>query len=66
MIIRGCFLNISCESSAKASFLIDLLKVILVSTYMTLQTVCMGAGLVSIPRRLFVGDLRYTYIMIFD
>jgi hypothetical protein len=46
------------KTTAKASLLADLLQVVLVSTYMMLQTVCMGAGLVSIPHHMFVGNLR--------
>lgn len=59
VIIVGVVLYVGeVQTLAKASLLLDLLKVILVSTYMMLQTLCMGAGLVSIPRHLFVGNLR--------
>ena len=59
IVILGVLLYVGeVKTAAKASLLVELLQVVLVSTYMILQTVCMGAGLVSIPRHLFVGNLR--------
>ena len=46
----------SFEDTNSWQFLLELLKVILVVTYMIVQTVCMGFGLVRVPLSLYLSS----------